>query len=376
MKKVSSLGIAAIAVAALIGASTSPAQADDVARHHHQQPSPVVIASSLVTPLRLAATWDGSVVVAQEFAGTLSKVARNGNKTAIYSAPGWDVGGVSISDGKTYFVQSQGAGGMDGKPLAGFLKSIDKNGKVRQIANIAAYIKAAKPGKNVTYGFRDLGRHCLSQLPAQIPGSYKQPLDSHPYATDEHDGAIYIADAGANAILKVNEWTGHVSTVAVLPARPVVITKALADGMHLPSCVVNHKYYLEPVPTDVQRGHDGWLYVSSLPGGPEDGSLGANGAVFKINPWNGQVRVVAQHLAGASGLALADNGDIYVAQLFAGRISVIRRCSDDARTFLTVKAPGDVEIKGGTLYATTQVVDPTNPAAPPAGQVIKVSLER
>ncbi|MCZ2404189.1 ScyD/ScyE family protein [Paenarthrobacter sp. Z7-10] len=375
MKKLSSLGIAAIAVAALIGAGTSPAQADDVAHHHHVT-TPTVLAKGLVTPLRLAANGDGSVVVAQEFAGMLTRVARNGAKTTIYSAPGWDVGGVSISDGKTYFVQSQGAGGMDGKPLAGFLKSIDKHGKVRQIANIAAYIKAARPGKNVTFGFRDLKATCLAQVPAQIPGSYKQELDSHPYATDEHDGTIYIADAGANAILKVNEWTGHVSTAALLPGRPIAITKALAAGMHLPTCAIGHKYYLEPVPTDVQRGHDGWLYVTSLPGGPEDGSLGANGSVFKVNPWNGQVRVVARHLAGASGLALARNGDIYVAELFAGRISVIRHCSDDARPFLAVKAPGDVEIRGGTLYATIAVVDPTNPAAPPAGQVIKVSLER
>lgn len=376
MKKLSSLGIAAIAVAALLGAGTSPAQADDTARNHQHSPTPTVIASSLVTPLRLAANGDGSVVVAQEFAGTLTKVARNGAKTTIYSAPGWDVGGVSISDGKTYFVQSQGAGGMDGKPLAGFLKSIDRHGKVRQIADIAGYIKAARPGKNVTFGFRDLKASCLAMVPKEIPGSYKQELDSHPYATDEHDGTIYIADAGANAILKVNERTGKVSTAALLPGRPIAVTKTLAAGMHLPNCAIGHNYYLEPVPTDVQRGRDGWLYVTSLPGGPEDGSLGANGAVFKVNPWNGQVRVVARHLSGATGLALAQNGDIYVAELTGGRISVIRRCSDDARTFLTVKAPGDVEIKGNTLYATTSAVDLTNEAAPPAGQVIKVSLHR
>lgn len=50
------------------------------------------------------------------------------------------------------------------------------------------------------------------------------------------------------------------------------------------ACVVGHEYAFEPMPTDVEIGPDGWLYVSSFPGGPEDPSLGARGAIFRINP--------------------------------------------------------------------------------------------
>ena len=62
----------------------------------------------------------------------------------------------------------------------------------------------------------------------------------------------------------------------------------MAGGtVEAPACVVGEEYAFEPVPTDVEFGPDGWLYVSSLPGGPEDASLGARGAVFRVNPWTG-----------------------------------------------------------------------------------------
>lgn len=101
-----------------------------------------------------------------------------------------------------------------------------------------------------------------------------------------------------NAILKVDAGSGDVSTVAVLPPRPAVVPAGtripidMAGGtVEVPACVVGHDYAFEPVPTDVEIGPDGWLYVSSTPGGPEDPSLGARGAIFRINPWTGTTRL-------------------------------------------------------------------------------------
>ena len=48
------------------------------------------------------------------------------------------------------------------------------------------------------------------------------------------------------------------------------------------------------MPTDIEVGPDGQLYVTSLPGGPEDGSLGLNGRVLKINPATGKVSTLVE----------------------------------------------------------------------------------
>ena len=46
------------------------------------------------------------------------------------------------------------------------------------------------------------------------------------------------------------------------------------------------------MPTDIEVGPDGKLYVTSLPGGPEDGTLGANGRVLQVKPASGKVKTL------------------------------------------------------------------------------------
>ena len=83
----------------------------------------------------------------------------------------------------------------------------------------------------------------------------------------------------------------------MLPATKVKVDQGdRRRRIGLPACVTGLNYKFEPVPTDVEMGPDGWLYVSSLPGGPEDGSLGAQGRVYKVNPANGKVVEVAARL--------------------------------------------------------------------------------
>ena len=94
-----------------------------------------------------------------------------------------------------------------------------------------------------------------------------------------------------------------------------------------PDCLVGKKFGLEAVPTDVEVGPDGKLYVTSLPGGPEDPSLGLNGRVLRINPTNGRVKTLVGGLLSPTGVAVASNGDIYIAQLFRARSPSSRRAS-------------------------------------------------
>jgi len=70
------------------------------------------------------------------------------------------------------------------------------------------------------------------------------------------------------------------------------------------------------------------------------------------------VNLVARGFSGATDLAIADDGTIYVAELFGNRISsisngVVSRVAD-------VFSPGAIEIgDDGTIYATTGVFGPS-----------------
>lgn len=190
--------------------------------------------------------------------------------------------------------------------------------------------------------------------------AYSGIVESHAYQSTVQGNTAYIADAAANAVLKVNLKTRAISTVAVLPApAPIVLTPDLvaalngAFDVNLPSCLVGHQSISEPVPTDVSVGEDGYLYVTTLGGAL--GEVLPQGAVPRINPWTGAVKTLVTGLAGATGIDTASNGDIYVAQLFGGKVSVIRHGTRIARTLFEAPNPADVSVQDHRVVATTNV---------------------
>ena len=138
-----------------------------------------------------------------------------------------------------------------------------------------------------------------------------------------------------------------------------------------PACVAGKKYWFEAVPTDVEQGPDGLLYVTSLPGGPEDGSTGKNGRVYRVNPRTGKVTKVVSGLLSATGLAVAGNGDIYVAELFNGRISRTRAGQSKPHTFIRVPLPADVELSRRGMFATINALPGED--TPPLGEVVRIN---
>lgn len=148
---------------------------------------------------------------------------------------------------------------------------------------------------------------------------------------------------------------GAISTVAVLPPVPNLITEAVADDFGLDECAVGETYWGEPVPTDVEIGPDGHYYVTSLPGAPE---LPGTGSIFKIDARTGAVSQVVSGLSGAVDLAVAPDGRIYVAELFADQIAVI--VGGAVTQVVELASPGAIEVaRDGTVYATTGVFGPS-----------------
>jgi hypothetical protein len=379
--------VAAAAAVAIAGtAFGAPAVADD------PSPKPLVsvLDRGLLTPLSLAVSDDGTVYYSENFKGTLlRKRPGKAPKTIYQASEGTEVGAVSVSDrglrfATTFFPEEQPperafakgepfaapAKAADGGPSAA-LMGIGRTGKVRKLADLWAFEKNRNPDGDVVYGLRGLPQDCEVDEDFQ---PYNGIVESHPYATTQVGRRTFIADAAGNDIVKYGR-SGRLSTVAVLPAQPVTVTEEMAGMFGFPECAVGLKYYFEPVPTDVEKGPDGKLYVTTLPGGPEDPSLGARASVYRIDPKTAKTKKVASGLLSATGLAVGGNGTLFVSELFNGRIAKVKAGSTQPTTFLKTVLPGDVELRSnGDLYATTNVLSGLSgeEGDVPAGQVVRI----
>lgn len=354
--------VAVAATLALTGAAALAGGTSSAAETAKAEPQVATVAKGLVGPLSAAQAPDGTRYWADTFAGVLYRQAPDGAVSVVYKNKKAAPEGVSADGGVVRFT----TGSDDNK--AGKVWTLDEAGAPVLVANTFKHERRTNPDGKIRYGFINTPKRCTSQVPEFIQAGYTGVKESHPYATAVADGVTYVADAGANAVFAVSA-TGEVSTVAVIRPAKVTITAAGAEANDLPRCTVGKRYAFEGVPTDIEVGPDGWLYVTSLPGGPEDGSLGANGRVLRVNPATGKVKQVAGGLVSPTGVAVAANGDVYVSQLFRGEISRIRAGKSKVRTYLQVPLPAAVEVTPTGLLATVNAL----PGKKPKGKVVTIT---
>ncbi len=219
-------------------------------------------------------------------------------------------------------------------------------------ADTLAYEKKYNPDGNVSYGTPNPSQ-CVKDAfeNVGIPASYKGMIDSHAYSVVAVGNNWVVADAGANALFKVTP-DGKVSTLAVLPAFDAKITQEIADEVNLPACVVGIPYKFESVPTDVEVGRDGNLYVTTLSGGPEGGPTGT-GRLFSVNPVTGKYKLLSSGFSGATNLAIGSFGEVYVAEFYTGEITAYFH----GVQWGVVKLPNVIALEAGkhkgTLWAAT-----------------------
>lgn len=359
--------VAGLAAFALAGAGT-PATAGPAESPAAQKP----LAKGLLSPLSLAVADDGTVYYSQNFAGTLHVKAPGAKAKVLYAAKkqGTEVGAVAEHDGVVTFALTS----PQGQTSVGMIDTTKKRNRVRMLGDLDAFEKRTNPDGKVAYGLRGLDATCAAQFPEEgMPPSYRGIVESHPYASslsrgDGRDGG-YVVDAAANAVFA---WgAGKLRTVAVLPPVPVEVTASMAGAMEMPECAIGETYFFEPVPTDVEVARNGDLYVSTLPGGPEDGSMAGHAAVYRIDPHakKPKAKKVVGGLTSATGLAVSPKGDVYVAQLFGGTIVKAKKGSTKAKVVAKAMLPGDVEWTTKGLYATTGVLTGLEPGTEPAGRV-------
>jgi hypothetical protein len=300
-----------------------------------------------IGPLQFAV--DGKrIFVADSFQSALFKV---GNPDPIATGPdasvGGDLAGVGVDPATHTLAYTTNTGDHSVTKLV-----IRPNQGKQVSADLSGYEATVNPDKTNHYGpegrVNSCARKALRKLGAPTPLRYTGGVDSHAYAVTAIGGGSWaVADAGGNDIVKVDA-AGNVSTIAVLPPQPIEITADLAAGIGLPACAVGITYKFEPVPTDVEVGPNGDLYVSALTGASE--VAGAAGAVYHITS-SGTPQLVAGGFVGATNLAISPDGTIYVANLFSGDISAIS--GGNTTTVGNLPGVAALEFANGKLYAST-----------------------
>ncbi|MFC3689774.1 ScyD/ScyE family protein [Aquipuribacter hungaricus] len=334
---------------------------------------PEVLAEGLVGALSLSVARDGTAYVAEQFAGRLTEVSADGATRTVTQGA---VGGVDAT-GRGTLTVTLSAPPEGGSPAPFSVARVDSRGGQKVLGSLIDHETATNPDGGAVYGFVGASEACLGEAGALGLGPYTGIVESNPYKVLVDGGARVVADAAANAIVRVSAG-GRTSTVAVLPPVEVEFGEEQRQGLiaqfnegvppeqqlppeTLAGCV-GETFTGEPVPTDVERGPDGTYYVSSLPGFPE---APGTGAVYRVDPRTGEAERWAEGFSGAVDVAVADDGTVYVVELFGGQLT--RIAPDGGRSSVPLDSPGAVEVdRRGAVYVTTGVFGP-------GGQLLRYS---
>jgi len=358
MRRTTSIPVAIAAAALLATAFPAAAQAAE----------PEVVVDGLISPLSVAVAPDGTVYASQNFASMITRVAPGGEKTDIYTDEGGrEIGGLSVTGDVITFTATQGEGQPRNAHVYTLTPAAGGGLDQTDIADTWTFEKTENPDAGTTYGIGGLSKSCKKSMPKALrPVALPHPggKDSHPYATAVAGDVTYVADAAANAILKIEG--SEVSSLAVLRPVKAKITKKLRKGFGLPKCTLGKTFKGEAVPTDVEVGPDGNLYVTTLGGAV--GEQMPVGALYQVTP-AGAVKQMAPGLMSPTGLAISPTGTAYIALLFPGVVLQVP-FGEAPSTFAEVPFSADVEVQGDSVYVTRAgLADPQT--GPFTGAVLK-----
>lgn len=307
-------------------------------------PTPKVWSSQLAAPFSIAVDGQHRVLVADGGTGTISSLQWNGElKTVLSGIPG--VAGVATRGAWMAYTSSVQEGEGEEAPIVASGLNIRSPRGGTVYADLHAYEWAHNSDGGNVYGVTDPAS-CIAGVPEAA--EHHGGLDAHAYNVTSWRGDWLVADAGANAIMRVSD-RGRISTFAVLPPIPLTITGMVAGMLGLPDCAIGTTVYIEPVPTGIAVGADGAVYVTTLPGFP--GMVTSQGALWRINPVTRSMTQVVSGLSEPTSLAISGSS-MYIAELGGAGISVVR--NGHVSPFATL--PGALAVAtspNGTVWAAS-----------------------
>ena len=320
----------------------------------------VVVTKNLDMPFGLQkAIEHRGFVVAESESGQVTRVFLDGRQRAILNGvPG--VAGVAANANRVFAVI--GGPNEEGSPSGGkygpsrVLRMDYRGHHVKVIANLLRHEKLHNPDGQV-----------------QLVDGHPVDALSNPFAMTWSRYGLFVADGGANDVLRVNPRTGKVSTFFVPPTVTNVPACKGPDANANPGTKG-----CDPVPTGVQVvGRS--LYVSTL-GAEAPGA----GRVYKLNARTGKVQKVWRGFTSPTGVAVRRDGTIYISQVLHGApqgdpgpgfdpasVGQITRIRHGVRTHAAVTMPTGLVLKDGRLYSTAWSIA-SFLGIPHAGQVVRV----
>jgi streptogramin lyase len=255
--------------------------------------------------------------------------------------------GVIFENGALWVTTSPLPAALPQRPNQGSVLRIDpQSGAVQTVANLLEYEKASNPA-----GFI---------------------VDSNPYGLAlGPDGMLYVADAGANVLYKVNPSGGQPSVVTVFQGLP------LPEALRGPGPFAQGNperggaFEIDPVPTGVTVGPNGHIYVGLLSGFP---FLEGATKVMHVMP-DGTASDAATGLTMVVDVEYGPDGMLYVSEFgrfsltseppgFAPNSGRVVRISSDGTQEVVAEgldaANGLAFDNGGNLYVVTNSTSPTD----------------
>ena len=190
-----------------------------------------------------------------------------------------------------------------------------------------------------------------------VPGQFP---DANPYGVLAVRGTQWVVDAGSNTIDRVHH--GHVSVVQFIPNPPAS----------------------DSVPTCVDQGRDGALYIGELTGG---GNAPGAARVWRYAPWESHpLTQWASGLTAVTGCGFGHDGRFYATEFSTNGLDTaapgtgaVVRVPRHSTTPITVAS--GLNFPGGfaagrrcSLYVSNWSIAPADAGGGPTGEVVRISL--
>lgn len=338
-------------------------------RQAHAQDNPTVVATGLNGPMGVLVTDAGVWIVDSGFGGddkievtdphtgmpgtvTFGETARvlrveaDGSLTVVGALPSMTIptgeamggGRIATLGGSVYATNGawMGAAGNDPGPGMASIVRIGNDG-IHEVTSAFAFEAANNPDGNF--------------------------IDSNPFGlVAGPDGKLWMTDAAANALLKLDPETGEMEVATVFGAVPSPIPNPNHHG----------KLETDAVPTGLAFGPDGSIYVACLPGFP---LMPGHSKIVRIDP-DGAMSDYATNLTTIVDLRVGPDGQMYAVSF--GRFTdqgpepmsgaVLRIREGDASELVLSGLPFPTSIdfnEHGDAYVTTNGV-----GAPGSGELL------
>lgn len=305
-----------------------------------------VVADGLATPFGIAPARSGSLVVAQAAAGEVTRIGRRGVTTTVVGG----VPGVAGVASRGRYVWSVLGGPQEDAPDEEQLRIAPGAARGAAPAFGPTSVLRTDLDTGRTVKIADLEDYELAKNPdgqTQLVGGAPVDALSNPFSMTLTPRGLLVADGGANDVLRIDPWSGKISTFYV-PPNPTT-PECLADGAQANPGTVG----CDSVPTGVDfRG--GSVYVSTL----GSGAPGA-GAIYQLSDRTRKVQRTWKGLEAPTGVAVGP-GAVFYSQVFGGGSGRIVRVGNAGRVSeASYPTPTGLLHARGRLFASVGSLSPS-----------------